>query len=500
MGRIAVSLFAAVLATSSAGLCLPSPDGDRGARSAVADLPAPLTLEDAVDLAQRNGLDARAARGARDAARWEERAFDARLWPQVRLSGTVPSLNQSISQVVQPDGTISFIRQRQRYSSLGISVTQPVPHAGGQLVVSSGLSRLDLLGSAETRQWQSEPLAVGWTQELLRPRSLLWDKREQRERTSVAERQYREAVEDVAAQATAAYFDLYAAGLAERNAVANAAVNDTLFLLSHGRYEVGRIGENDLLQSELALLRARASVEAARLEHGRALAALRLAINVPDGTPLEIASPPSPLAATVDSTTAVEQALRNQSRAKAQDLAALSARRRLAEARLAGGPSATLNATIGLDQTADDFHGAYRDPLDHQQLSLAVDVPIWEWGGARAAVRAAAANRARQESESERARREIAQEAGYAARQFVLARSRLDLAAKADTVAGRRFDVAKNRYVVGKIGIADLYLAQSEKDAALESYVQAIRGYWLAYYQLRRVTLYDFVRGRPITE
>ena len=70
--------------------------------------------------------------------------------------------------------------------------------------------------------------------------------------------------------------------------------------------------------------------------------------------------------------------------------------------------------------------------------------------------------------------------------------------AKADTVAARRFDVAKNRYIIGRIDIGDLYIAQSEKDAALLSYVEALRNFWLAYYRLRRLTLYDFETARPL--
>jgi outer membrane protein len=72
------------------------------------------------------------------------------------------------------------------------------------------------------------------------------------------------------------------------------------------------------------------------------------------------------------------------------------------------------------------------------------------------------------------------------------------ISAKADTVAQKRFDVAKNRYVIGKIGIGDLYIAQNEKDQALTAYVQALRGYWNAYARLRRVTLYDFAEKKEV--
>jgi outer membrane protein TolC len=58
--------------------------------------------------------------------------------------------------------------------------------------------------------------------------------------------------------------------------------------------------------------------------------------------------------------------------------------------------------------------------------------------------------------------------------------------------------VAYNRYVIGRISIDNLYLAQNEKDQALASYVQALRGFWSAYYQLRKTTLYDFERGEAL--
>jgi len=58
--------------------------------------------------------------------------------------------------------------------------------------------------------------------------------------------------------------------------------------------------------------------------------------------------------------------------------------------------------------------------------------------------------------------------------------------------------VAYNRYGVSKILIDNLFIAQQEKDQALAAFVQAQRAYWIAYFQLRRTTLYDFEAGSPI--
>lgn len=65
-------------------------------------------------------------------------------------------------------------------------------------------------------------------------------------------------------------------------------------------------------------------------------------------------------------------------------------------------------------------------------------------------------------------------------------------------MAAKRFEVALNRYVIGRITIDNLYVAQTEKDQALGNFVQALRGYWQAYYRLRRLTLYDFAAGEEI--
>ena len=73
------------------------------------------------------------------------------------------------------------------------------------------------------------------------------------------------------------------------------------------------------------------------------------------------------------------------------------------------------------------------------------------------------------------------------------------LAAKVDTVAGKQFEVARNRYISGIANDA-LYLAQGEKDAAVVANVQALRNCWTSYYLLRRITLYDFAKKVELTD
>src|SRR5438270_9258383 len=133
-----------------------------------------------------------------------------------------------------------------------------------------------------------------------------------------------------------------------------------------------------------------------------------------------------------------------------------------------------------------------------QQVRLGVTMPVFQWGGGRADVEAARAEESRVSSTNRQRREQLMEDARYAALQLTQSLRLLAISAKADTVASKRFEVAKNRYVIGKIGISDLFIAQNEKNAALSAYIQALRGFWTGYYHLRRVTLYDFAEKREL--
>jgi outer membrane protein TolC len=74
----------------------------------------------------------------------------------------------------------------------------------------------------------------------------------------------------------------------------------------------------------------------------------------------------------------------------------------------------------------------------------------------------------------------------------------VNISARADTVAQKGYDITKARYMIGKISITDLNIAQTEADNSKSNYINALGIYWRNYYDLRRLTLYDFERDLPI--
>jgi len=78
-------------------------------------------------------------------------------------------------------------------------------------------------------------------------------------------------------------------------------------------------------------------------------------------------------------------------------------------------------------------------------------------------------------------------------------KNQLRIAAKSDTVAQKRYDVTQKRYMIGKINdVLDLNLAQIDNDNAKIGYYRSLMTYWKSYYQIRKITLYDFEHNTPI--
>ena len=74
----------------------------------------------------------------------------------------------------------------------------------------------------------------------------------------------------------------------------------------------------------------------------------------------------------------------------------------------------------------------------------------------------------------------------------------LEIAAMADTIAQRSYNISYQRYMLGRGNITELNIADTDKDRAKENYLSELRTYWNYYYFIRRLTLFDFMTNKPI--
>ncbi len=216
------------------------------------------------------------------------------------------------------------------------------------------------------------------------------------------------------------------------------------------------------------------------------------------GAPLELRVTNAVPRVIIDTVAVVKRALEYASQSRGRDLQDVQQRRRVNEAKRNTCIGATVNAAVGFNQTAPTFNESFRAPLQSQQFSVGVETPVLQWGARHAQIEAVQADLARIQTDNRTARETEVQEALHAALGLAHAEHQLKIVAKADSVGTKRFEVARNRYSIGRIDFGNLAIAQTEKDQALQEYLRSPGGYWSAYYRLRRLTLWDFSTDSPL--
>src|SRR3546814_681304 len=121
-----------------------------------------------------------------------------------------------------------------------------------------------------------------------------------------------------------------------------------------------------------------------------------------------------------------------------------------------------------------------------------------DWGVAKSRKRMAQANLELEKANIEREQLAFEQEIIQQTAQWNLQRDLLATATKARDIAVKRYEITKQRYLIGKISITDLNLAQQEKDRAIETFIGAMRNYWDSYHTIRQLTLFDFQTNNKI--
>ena len=454
-------------------------------------------LEDVVALACQSSPDAQAARHTFRSAYWDYRSYRANYLPSLTLTSN-PGLDRAINEVTMDDGSVRFVEQNYLNTDLSLSLQQNIAWTGGTLSLQTSLQRMDLLGD-KTFSWKSVPVNVAYSQSLFGYNSLKWNRRIYPLRYEEARRAYLETLELVAAAAVDKFFAFVLAQSDYRTACQNYAQADTLYRFAQGRYRIGTTTENEMLQLEVNLLNEETNRMDARIAMKECALDLRSYLGLSDGDSL----PDIRVSDGLPDVVVHEGEALQWARLHSPDVTNLQRRRveadaGVAQAKANAGLKASLYLRFGLTQTSDRFSEVYRDPSQQQAVSVGITLPILDWGRGRGQVRVARSQRDLVETQVEQSLTDFDQNVRKLVGQFNLQAMRVRVAARTDSTALRRSEVARRLYLLGRSSVLDLNASIEEKDAARRNYLNALHTYWSLYYTLRSLTLYDFRAGQPL--
>ena len=457
-----------------------------------------LSLAEVIALAKSQSIAARQATTTKETRYWEYRSFRSNYKPQLVLTGNLPAFNRSFREIWQPNGTVLFQPVRNNNSSLSLSLEQNIARTGGTIYATTQLQRFDDF-DRRTTLYNGTPLAaVGLSQPFLRFNAFKWDNKIEPLKYDESRQEYLESLEQIALNASDYYFDLLLGQVNLKIAETNLKNTGDILAIANEKFELGKTSRNELLQLQLEQLKAQKAVATAQRDVAIAALQLKSFTGLQTDEVLELSEPRPENPPSLNPTLLLEEAFANRSDAIAFSRRKLEAERSVAKAKGDNGINATLMANIGLANSSTQLGEVVQSPQNYQSVQLQIGVPILDWGRSKSRIKTAEANRELTGYAIEQDRQTFQQEIFTQVTLFEMLKNQLGLTEKADQIAQEQYQIARERYVLGNLDITDLSLSFVEKDRAKRDYIGALRDYWIAYYQLRRLTLYDFEKGRKI--
>lgn len=432
---------------------------------------------------------------------WEYRTYRANRLPSLTMNLMPAQYYRYITQRYDSNRDMDVYREQQMFgASGGLSIRQNFDLTGGTFYIDSDLEYMRNFGDPKSTQFASVPFRIGYSQSLLGYNPFRWERKIEPLKFERVKREFVYNTEVVAEEAVGYFFRLAMAQADYRLALDNVASTDTLYGIGLQRQKIAAISQADLLTLQLDRVNARNTLENAQIALKRAMAVLASFLGMDKDTQIELDLPSRPEALEIPVDEALAKAKMNNPEYLQQRLAMLETEREVNRTRMESRFNASVNASVGFNQVAENVKHAYREPLQQDLVNVTISIPLIDWG-----VRKGRHNMARNNLNvaTIAARQEelkLEEEVTMTVGEFNIQQNLIMSAEEALELAVMAYEQTRQRFIIGKADVNSLTLALNRQQQAQKNYISALQNYWLNYYKIRKLTLHDFENGTSLSE
>lgn len=456
------------------------------------------TLQDVISMALSQSSAIKYVQNRNVNYYWRYRNFKTRFRPQLVLSGDLPDYSHTTRPITQPDGSIEFKQISNLEISSRLSVEQSIPQIGTSIYASTSAIGIRNLKNNETG-FSGSPFSIGFWQPLFAYNWMKWYRKTEPMIYDEAQKRFIEDIEEIALSATYRYFQYLRVQTNYNLAQSNLKNSKNNLKISQTKKELGQISENDYSRIELSVLNAQKALNQAQMSLKNADFELKSYIGLEQNREIELVIPLNITLFKIDPELALAKAKENRKETIYYQRRLINADRELAQAKSSTGLSAILRGSYGLSNSAEEFLGIYDQPEKDRTLRISVSIPLLDWGRSASTVKLAESQRELTIYDVNQDIQEFERGVVVQVEQFSLLEDQLKTANEADKVAENGYQIALKKFQNGELSITDLNIALQEREAAKRDYIRSIQSYWIAYYRLRELTLYDFENNQNIT-
>lgn len=460
-----------------------------------------ITLDEAIHRAASQSVDAVVARNEYVSSYWEYRTYKSELLPELAFNGTLPYYTKSYNSYQNPDGSYNYVASDYSQLDATLSATQNLPWTGGKLSFESSAQKLTQYGEDKGTKWKAIPYALTLEQPLFGFNSLGWKKRIEPVKKKEAEQKLVAAIEETSTTLISHYFNLLLAKANKETAVQNLENTQKLYKIAEARFKIGQVSESELLQLKVGMLNAESELVNAEAALNARMFELRSFLGYEDDVVVEpvipqFATQQIPVLAYSE---VLDWATQNNAFTQNIQRRMLESERDVSKAK-AERWNISLYASVGRVGQDSSWRNAYNPNYmkDNQVVQVGIKIPIVDWGKRKGQVKIAEANREVVNSKVQKEQRDFNQQIFLTVQNFNNQPKQLAVAQETDTIARKRYQTCVEAFVLGKMDVLNLNDAQSAKDIARRNWIQQLFSLWSYYYQIRSLTLYDFIEKKQL--
>ena len=459
-----------------------------------------ISLEETIGLAQQKSLDAFKARNLFLADYWNYQSYRSQQKPHLYWYITPMTYNRNITTRYDFENNVEVYRQTQTLNSYSsLSLSQNIVATGGNIFLETDINRLQNFGEQNITSWSTTPFRIGFSQPLFAYNSYKWQKKISPLEYETAKQDYIQSIQDVNIKAVSLYFNLLLAQQQMDIAVRNVEASKKLLEIGQQRFEIASIQHEELLDLELSKFNAEIELAQADKAFKKAAFNLRSFLGWSEEQELKSSIPVLPADLQIDSQTAVELAKMLNPKIMGQKRQLIVAESNLERAKRNEKFTAKLNASYGLNQTSDQFSKVYDNPSGQQMVGLTLTVPLLDWGDRRGQKEMAQNQKEVVDIEVKQAMIDFEQEVTLKVVDFNLQAQVVESARQANELAKKSFELTQKRFVLGNADVLKLTSSMKAMQSASEKYINSLAAYWQYFYEVQRLTLYDFVSEKSLS-
>ncbi|WP_345004365.1 TolC family protein [Snuella lapsa] len=460
-----------------------------------------ISLNEVLNLAGQNSLDAFKTKRKYGVNYWQFRSFRSSLLPKIDFETRPFTFNRALVKRYDSEQNIDVFRQQQSLSSYAnVSMTQNIRATGTRLFINSSFDRIVNSGLSEIESYSATPVRIGLVQPVMAYNRFKWEKQTEPLKYQKAKQEFIYEQQTINLKTIDLFFNWALAHKKVEIARENKTSTEKLFKIGKRRYDLGSIERDDLLNLEMDVYNANTNLtqNLQMLQKTEASLKLFLRDELPNNALPEL--PELVPGLQIDITEAAELAQANNPDILNLKLRKVEALRDLDRAVKDNRFDLSVTASYGLNQQANTFVDAYGNLLDQQMLSLNFSIPILDWGERRGKIKTAKMNKDVADIELQQDGDRIQQDIMQKVIDFNLQRDLVIGAQKTSGIARESYQITEKRFLSGRVDLLNLTSSRKAWQTATEQYIQSLLSYWKLYYQVQQLTLYDFINNTPLTQ